>query len=94
MIQKFISDVGVGENGFSIMVSDEGQLVYSPRDSGDLRMINGLSTDIRESGNAGLVDLINEALRKESGNGLGKPRSTEKPISRHMRPCRPSGGLW
>ena len=69
VIQKFISDVGVGENGFSIMVSGEGQLVYSPRESGELEMVNDMSTDIRNTGNESLAVLIHEALGQESGLG-------------------------
>jgi len=70
VIQNFISDVGVGENGFSIMVSDEGQLVYSPRKSGELEMVNDMSTDIRNTGNAALAALIQDALDQESGLGM------------------------
>ena len=70
VIQEFISDVGVGNNGFSIMVSDEGQLVYSPRNSGELEMVNDMSTDIRDTGNAALASLIHDALNQV--NGLGK----------------------
>ena len=70
VIQNFISDVGVGENGFSIMVSDEGQLVYSPRESGELEMVNDMSTDIRNTGNAALAALIQDALDQESGLGM------------------------
>ena len=70
VIQNFISDVGVGENGFSIMVSDEGQLVYSPRESGELEMVNDMSTDIRNTGNAALAALIRDALDQESGLGM------------------------
>ncbi len=69
VIQDFISDVGVGENGFSIMVSNQGQLVYSPRDSGELEMVNDMTTDIRDTGNETLVALIREALAQESGLG-------------------------
>ena len=69
VIQNFISDVWVGDNGFSIMVSNEGQLVYSPRESGELEMINDMSTDIRNTGNATLAALIRDALDKESGIG-------------------------
>ena len=70
VIQNFISDIGVGENGFSIMVSDEGQLVYSPRESGELEMVNDMSTDIRNTGNAALAALIQDALDQESGLGM------------------------
>ena len=69
VIQEFMSDVGVGENGFSILVSDEGQLVYSPRESGELEMINDMSTDIRNTGNESLSSLIRAALDRESGLG-------------------------
>ena len=69
VIQEFFSDVGVGENGFSILVSDEGQLVYSPRESGELEMINDMSTDIRNTGNETLSALLSEAHGQESGLG-------------------------
>lgn len=69
VIQDFISDVGVGKDGFSIMVSDSGQLVYSPRESGELEMVNDMSSDIRSTGNESLVSLVHEALVQESGLG-------------------------
>jgi sigma-B regulation protein RsbU (phosphoserine phosphatase) len=68
-IQNFVSEVGVGENGFSILVSDEGQLVYSPRESGELEMLVDMTTDIRDTGNETLSALIHEALNQESGLG-------------------------
>ena len=69
VIQEFISDVGVGKKGFSIMVSNGGLLVYSPRKSGELKMVNDMSTDIRDTGNAALAALIQDALDQESGLG-------------------------
>ena len=70
VIQQFVSDIGIGENGFSIMVSDEGQLVYSPRESGELEMVNDMSSDIRNTKNEGLLKLLEEA--QEQGNGFGE----------------------
>ena len=72
VIQEFISDVGIGEHGFSIMVSDEGLLVYSPRQSGELAMVNDVSTDIRNTGNGTIGALVYKARKKQSG--LGKVR--------------------
>ena len=69
MIQEFISDVGVGENGFSVMLSDGGQLVYSPRASGELAMVDDMSVDVRNTGNDTLTTLIRDALAHESGLG-------------------------
>ena len=69
VIQQFVSDIGIGKNGFSIMVSDEGQLVYSPRESGELEMVNDMSSDIRSTQNEDLLKLIEEAQTQESGFG-------------------------
>ena len=69
VIQEFVADVGVGESGFSIMISDEGQLVYSPRESGELEMVNDMSMDIRSTQNASLLRLIEEAQTQERGFG-------------------------
>lgn len=69
VIQEFVADVGIGDSGFSIMISDEGQLVYSPRKSGELRMVNDMSTDIRNTSNMSLLTLITEAQAWESGFG-------------------------
>lgn len=68
-LQKFASDVSVGENGFSIMISGDGQLVYSPRESGELEMIDDLSSDLRNIDNESLRQLIHEALDQETGLG-------------------------
>ena len=69
VIQGFISDVGVGENGFSILVSGDGLLVYSPRSTGELKMVLDMSTDILSSGNGSLVSLIREAQGRATGLG-------------------------
>ena len=45
-IQNSMAGIGVGENGFSILVSDNGQVVYSPRNTGELAMAEDLSANI------------------------------------------------
>ncbi len=69
VIQEFVSDIGVGENGFSILVSNEGQLVFSPRESGELELLNDMSVDIRDTGNDSLAALIHDALSNDTGIG-------------------------
>ncbi len=69
VIQEFMTNVGVGENGFSIMISNNGQLVYSPRESGELAMIHDMSSDIRTTGNAQLQELLDKAMSDPSGFG-------------------------
>lgn len=70
VIQDFVSDVSVGENGFSIMVSDEGQLAFSPRTAGELKMVNDVSADIRNTSSEELSKLIDNALNNENGIAL------------------------
>lgn len=57
----------IGKDGFTILVSDKGQLVCSPRTSGELVMREDLSEDIRESVNESLAEAINCALEGKTG---------------------------
>lgn len=63
IVQDIVSDINYGAAGFSILVSDEGQLIYSPMTSGDLAMEENLSRDIRQTSNPELKKLIEDALK-------------------------------
>ena len=69
VIQEFISDVGVGENGFSILVTGDGQLLYSPRETGELAMVDDTSRAILDAGGESFNALLRTALEQESGVG-------------------------
>ena len=66
-LQKFVAEMNFGENGFSVLITKEGQLVYSPRDTGDLAMEDMISTDIFASYNGELKNLVRRAMKGESG---------------------------
>ncbi len=66
-IQQVISEIEIGNSGFSILVTSDGQLVASPREEGDLAMDHDLSRDIRETDNPSLKELIDSALDQEAG---------------------------
>lgn len=66
-IQQVISEIKLGESGFSILVSSDGQLVASPRETGELAMDHELSRDIRETDNPSLKNLLDGALNLETG---------------------------
>ena len=66
-IQQMISEIEIGESGFSILVSADGQLVASPREEGELAMDHELSRDIRETDNPLLKELLDAALNQETG---------------------------
>ncbi len=51
---------------FTILVSDEGQLIYSPNTSGELAMDENLSKDLRKTSNPELKQLIDYALSLET----------------------------
>ena len=66
-LQKLVSELSFSENSFSILVSGDGQLVYSPMTSGDLAMDDMVSTDIRQTTNPELNELVVRALNQEEG---------------------------
>ena len=66
-LQEIVSKVTYGENGFSVIVSGDGQVIYSPRKEGDLKMDGVYSTDIRNSGNKELTGIVETALKGETG---------------------------
>ncbi len=65
--QTFVSEVTIGDGIFSIVVSDDGKLVYSPFEEGELKMDHMLSTDIVDSDNDELDALLQEALKGDVG---------------------------
>lgn len=66
-LQKLVSELNFSDGSFSVLVSGDGQLVYSPRETGDLAMDKMLSTDIRNTDNKELKALVERALGKEEG---------------------------
>ncbi len=55
------------DQGFNILISNDGQLVSTSRTSGELAMRSDLAEDIRGSVNPSLVELINDGLSGGSG---------------------------
>lgn len=66
-IEEKMSERSIGSNGFSILISDEGHLVCSSKDAGELMMGNELDSDIRGSVNPQLGELLTKALSGKSG---------------------------
>ena len=66
-LQEIVSKITYGENGFSVIVSGDGKVIYSPRKEGDLKMDGVYSSDIRDSGNKELTGIVDTALKGETG---------------------------
>lgn len=62
-----LAERNIGKDGFSILVSNTGQLVCSTRTEGELRMTENLDSDIRTTVNRQLAELISSALYGETG---------------------------
>ena len=57
----------LGKSGYTVMISDKGQLVCSPRATGELGKDTDLETDLRTIVNPGLGEVINKGLKGETG---------------------------
>ncbi|MBR4754154.1 MAG: hypothetical protein IK054_03115, partial [Lachnospiraceae bacterium] len=57
----------LGKSGYTVLISDKGQLVCSPRATGELGKDTDLETDLRTIVNPGLVEVINKGLKGETG---------------------------
>ena len=66
-LQEIVSKTTYGESGFSVIVSGDGQVIYSPRKEGDLKMDGFYSSDIRDAGNTELTMIVGTALKGETG---------------------------
>ena len=62
-IQLSMTDIGVGEKGFTILVSENGNMIYSPRETGELAMAEDLSMRIQDSKNERLIALFEGAKK-------------------------------
>ena len=69
-----LMEMKVGDNSFAVLVTDKGQLVCTPRDTGELAMREDPGEDIRNSVNEDLIIIINKALnekKEEDSAGIG-----------------------
>lgn len=66
-LAKKLEERNIGKDGFSILVSNTGQLVCSTRTWGELMMTDDLDSDIRRLENRNLAEVISSALYGETG---------------------------
>ncbi|MBR2185883.1 MAG: SpoIIE family protein phosphatase [Lachnospiraceae bacterium] len=67
LLRSFLEDRDLGDSGFTVLISDKGQLACSSRASGELKSPEDYAPDIRESVNPGLREAINKGLSGETG---------------------------
>lgn len=70
ILQKKITERNIGKEGFSILISDSGQLICSPRKEGELKVSDDPDADIRTSVNPELMELVECALSGKTGTDI------------------------
>ena len=66
IIEKKMAERNVGKSGFSVLISKNGQLVCSQRETGELKLRDDFGEDIRESVNPQLREMIDHGLEGKS----------------------------
>lgn len=61
-IERLVTDIKLGKEGYACIVNRNGQVIFSPRESGELMVDVENQTDLRESDNWELRSLVHTAL--------------------------------
>ena len=69
-VGQIVSTAQIGDYTDSILVNENGAVIYSSRDSGELGMERNGLKNLKESSNAELVSLVDEALKGDTGFSL------------------------
>ncbi len=67
LFKEFLEGRDLGQSGFTVLISDRGQLACSPRQTGELAILEDYSLDIRDRVNPRLKEAIDRALSGETG---------------------------
>jgi sigma-B regulation protein RsbU (phosphoserine phosphatase) len=66
-IHDIVDTVAFGDNDFSCVISDDGDLIYSSNDTGELGYNAKVDTNIKDLGNEKLLWIVEEAKKQYAG---------------------------
>lgn len=66
-LEKKLNERIIGETGFSVLISDKGHIVYSPKAGGELAQDDDNTNDIRVTANPSLAAVVTKAVNQETG---------------------------
>lgn len=66
-IEQLVSDIRLGSAGFACIINQEGQVIFSPKESGVLMVDVENQTDLRSTDNVSLSGLVRSVLAGSSG---------------------------
>lgn len=66
-LQEILDEVKYGDTGFAVLVSDDGQIVYSPNTTGEVGYDVKMEGNVKDTGNEKLLFILEESNKGESG---------------------------
>ncbi len=66
-IEQLVADIRLGSAGFACIINQEGQVIFSPKESGALMVDVENQTDLRSTDNVSLSGLVRSVLAGSSG---------------------------
>ena len=66
-IEKLVSDIRLGTAGYACIINQDGQVIFSPKDEGELMVSTDTETDLRFTDNIALGGIVRSALAGSSG---------------------------
>ncbi len=66
-IEKLVSDIRLGTAGYACIINQDGQVIFSPKEEGELMVGREDLTDLRTSDNTQLGTLVSSVLDGDSG---------------------------
>ncbi len=66
-IDELVSDIRIGSAGYACIVNQNGEVIFSPKEDGELMIDTENQSDLRSTENTDLGELINKVLSGENG---------------------------
>ena len=66
-IEEMVADIRLGSDGYACMINQDGQVIFSPKEDGELKVDIENQTDLRNTDNISLGAVIRSALAGSSG---------------------------
>ena len=66
-IEQLVSDIRLGSKGYACIINQDGQVIFSPKDEGELMVSTDTETDLRFTDNIALGGIVRSVLAGSSG---------------------------
>ena len=69
-INKIVTDAKIGNSGFGFVLDNEGKIIFSPQESGDLNGGEKTRQDLRQSENRDIADIAKKMVEGQRGENV------------------------